>query len=348
MAVTLTVLMKLAPVLFAIGVPGNIFTIIIMRKKSNRRLSCSIYLIALAVSDCGVVVQNLYGWVISEIVRFQAFAKMQLQWDCILNTYVLYSTAMNGTFIIIAMTFDRWIAVCHPLKASAICTRHRAAVTTFTLAVFSLVFNLSHIFTTKKIYGVCTGYAIGGLFSVIHSWFSIAIYAVIPFILLMIMNVMIIKSIRTSSVFQGTSSFKGKPVGSVNSSKHHDRQLTVMLVTVSFVFLLLTLPQYGRLVAGKIWNYRASQRDYDIYLVVFILTNRLLVLNSAINFFLYCLGGSRFRKDFVSLLICCCPRVDHNQLVQPITVSENVSRNEVTSSCAVEDFTDVTQTPSAI
>ncbi len=342
--VTLRVLVLAIPVIFVIGMLGNIFSLIIMGKKSNQRSSCSIYLMVLALSDCIVILLNFYGWVLSDIIGFLNYAKMQFQWDCILTTYLLYSSSMNGMLNIIAMTFDRWIAVCYPLKASAVCTRHRAKVTAFVLAIVCLVFNISHIFTTKKSFGICTGYAIGGLFSAVHSWLSIAVYAVVPFILLMVMNVMIIKSIRTSFVFQGTSSFKGKIVSSVNSTKYHDRQLTVMLLTVSFVFLLLTLPQYCRLVAAKIWNYKASQRDYEIYLIVHLLTNRLLLLNSAINFFLYCLGGSRFRKDLIGLIMCCCPKYRHDHPTHAATqstVSENVSRSEVVSTCVLEDLAEV-------
>jgi hypothetical protein len=90
-------------------------------------------------------------------------------------------------------------------------------------------------------------------------------------------------------------------LGAKEDSSSRDNQLTVMLLLVTFTFLLLTLPQYARYAASVLWNYMSSPQSYADYVLTAHVTNRLFTTNSACNFFLYCLSGTRFRQDLISL-----------------------------------------------
>ena len=80
-----------------------------------------------------------------------------------------------------------------------------------------------------------------------------------------------------------------------------ERQLTLMLLLVTFTFLLLTLPQYVRYLAAVVWNYTATPEDYADYILLAHVTNKVFYVNNACNFFLYCISGRKFRKDFRDL-----------------------------------------------
>jgi hypothetical protein len=107
-------------------------------------------------------------------------------------------------------------------------------------------------------------------------------------------------SARAASNAQATKQSKKIPAAKTDSSSR-DNQLTVMLLLVTFTFLLLTLPQYARHVASVLWNYMSSPQSYADYVLTAHVTNRLFNTNSACNFFLYCLSGTRFRQDLISL-----------------------------------------------
>ena len=87
-------------------------------------------------------------------------------------------------------------------------------------------------------------------------------------------------------------------------NKAVERQLTIMLLLVSLMFMVLGLPYYGRIMTYTFLQYRYDAQKYATFVLVYHITNKCLCINSSINIFLYCLGGSRFRKDLWRLLTC--------------------------------------------
>ena len=83
-----------------------------------------------------------------------------------------------------------------------------------------------------------------------------------------------------------------------------DRQLTVMLLLVTFALLLLTGPQYLRYLIYLVVDKSSSPKTYAVYVLIFHTTNKFSVFNSSVNIFLYCLGGAKFRQEALALLTC--------------------------------------------
>ena len=82
-----------------------------------------------------------------------------------------------------------------------------------------------------------------------------------------------------------------------------DAQLIAMLLAVTFVLLTLTLPQYIRYVIAGLVDYTSDAYSYSSFMLFVQITNKLYFTNNGINFFLYCIGGSKFREDLTKL--CC-------------------------------------------
>ena len=89
----------------------------------------------------------------------------------------------------------------------------------------------------------------------------------------------------------------------VARSGSRDNQLTIMLLLVTFTFLLLTLLLYVRYLLAIFWNYSGSVKHYADYLLLAHLSNRFFYMNSACNFFLYCISGNKFRHDVIALFV---------------------------------------------
>ena len=72
-----------------------------------------------------------------------------------------------------------------------------------------------------------------------------------------------------------------------------------MLTTVGIVFLITTTPKaiYYFGYGYRVWPMETNQEWARIYLA-YIITTLLVFVNSAVNFILYCLTGSRFREAF--------------------------------------------------
>ncbi len=88
-----------------------------------------------------------------------------------------------------------------------------------------------------------------------------------------------------------------------------ERQLTVMLLAVSVAFLLLTLPLFVRNCIYTLDNPMRSSHTYALYFFLYHFSNKFYMTNNAaINFYLYCITGSKFRQDLVELFGCCGKR----------------------------------------
>lgn len=84
-----------------------------------------------------------------------------------------------------------------------------------------------------------------------------------------------------------------------NTSETNTR-LTIMLLSVSFTFLLTTLPMNISLIAAHFWNREAGDiRRMSRFQLVTTIAELLMYLNHSVNFFLYCATGHKFRSEVI-------------------------------------------------
>ena len=92
------------------------------------------------------------------------------------------------------------------------------------LSVCAFIYNSPHFYLTHLLDGQCLAYGTGGVLSKIFSWFSFVLNVIIPFRVLIYMNT------------------RQKTMTSVKN------QLTLMLLSVTMLFLILLCPTYIRFI----------------------------------------------------------------------------------------------------
>ena len=85
--------------------------------------------------------------------------------------------------------------------------------------------------------------------------------------------------------------------------KSAEKQLTIMLLLVTTLFLILLCPTYFRFIYVSFAK-RDTPLGYVKSMFLFQITALLYVSNSGITFFLYCISGQKFRNDLKELLCC--------------------------------------------
>ena len=110
------------PVIFMLGLPGNILSFIIMTKKHNRHISCCVFMSSLAVTDTLDLFAAALYWVLQ---AFNIKRSTATHFLININHYIFVKL---GYLTLIAMTVDRMIAVRYPLKATVLCIPKRAMV----------------------------------------------------------------------------------------------------------------------------------------------------------------------------------------------------------------------------
>ena len=138
--------------------------------------------------------------------------------------------------------------------------------------------------------------------------------AFLPFLLISIGNIMIMKRMRQ---------LKRNSDNELRLHSSGDKKinsLTMMLLSISALFLILIFPTY---VLKLHWLYNGAPNSihgivnfffaYDVCILI-------LYLNHAINFVLYCITGTKFRLALLNTLCCCRPVKNFSKLTNTSTL----------------------------
>ncbi|GAB1299340.1 Thyrotropin-releasing hormone receptor [Apodemus speciosus] len=116
------VTISLVVVICGLGIVGNIMVVLVVMRTKHMRTPTNCYLVSLAVADLMVLVaaglpnitDSIYGsWVYGYV-------------GCLCITYLQYLGINASSCSITAFTIERYIAICHPIKAQFLCTFSRA------------------------------------------------------------------------------------------------------------------------------------------------------------------------------------------------------------------------------
>ena len=304
-------------IISALGIIGNTLSIVVL---SNRRMqsSTSCYLIALAVFDIIVLIS---------LVLFMSLptfyiARGQLQGYFRAYPYMhpfAYPTALTAQtcsiYTTVAFTVERYIAVCMPLQAAKMCTASRARKTILFLVIISIIYNIPRMLEYKVVVTVDPDtnntvarydYTdLGKSSTYRHIYFiymQLVVMLAIPFVLLAVLNTLLIRAVKRSE----------NTTGKVNTRTKKENSLTIMLISVIVVFMICQVPS----IADNI--FMATLSEEILYSPVFVkitcISTLMVITNSAINFYIYCVFGKKFRRVFCRIFCKCYLRATKNLL----------------------------------
>ena len=176
-----------------------------------------------------------------------------------------------STWFILVMTFERFYSIIRPHKAASFNTVRKARVIILCITVIRGIYCVPHFFTTIPIGNNCVPYVkymehpAGKLFY----WLDFISGFGFPFIALLIMNSVIIHTLRKrSSLLTMTSETQGQGRSEGQNSskmKSSERQIIIMLLLVTFGFLILLTPSYVVTFCVAFLNISSSPRTYAGY-----------------------------------------------------------------------------------
>lgn len=132
-------------------------------------------------------------------------------------------------------------------------------------------------------------------------WAKEIIGKFIPVAVVILLNPLIIRAHRRSLARR--AELRGKETREERSSKREERRLTLLLLTVSAVFLVCTVPSAAYIIV----RYTASVSHHAThgYWVFRYVAKLLEIVNFAVNFYAYSLASSDFRHSFREVFYCC-------------------------------------------
>ena len=124
--------MYLVPVLVAVGILGNLLSFMVFMGTYLRKMSSSIYLAGLAISDSVFLLTVFLSW--ADNIGVHVYHKPG--W-CQLLVYLTYVSSFLSVWYVVAFTVERYLAIRFPLKRQQMCTASRAKKVVIGLAVLA-------------------------------------------------------------------------------------------------------------------------------------------------------------------------------------------------------------------
>ena len=292
-------------IVIILGLIGNILAIAVLSRR-NMRSSTNNFLRALAVWDSVILVSTALLMTLPISVP-DIFMNILFPYSfCFV--YPLALTAQTATiWLTVSFTVERYIAVCHPLKAASMCTIKRAKVVIALVSVGSAIYNITRWLERRLVWDAAVNRTTFEPTSLLHSetyikiyysWLYLPIMCFIPLMILAVMNTYLILAVKRSQ----------QQRADMNVRQSRENNVTIMLVAVVAVFIVCQVPALVYNVAYAID--KLTVETGTAWAVLSVIRNFLVTLNSAINFLLYCAFGQKFRKIFM-LTFCRCIVKDH-------------------------------------
>lgn len=277
--------MGLVSIMVIVGVTLNALTIAVMLQHRFRSLSSSVYLMALAAAD---IVCLLVDFKFLEVLqKLMNIEYPPGYWLCVIEWWVSQFPFFISSWLIVAVTLERVIIVCLPLKAKSLCTRRKSWIAVVVIIISMMVISLTHALLVdgeeckvhdKTIYTILI-------------LLSISMYTILPFAIIFICNITIVCQLLKQRKFMDNKMTKTSA-----KAQSDTQRLTKMLITNSCVFIVLTLPYNAILFYIKIISNPEPKRDSAVYTALTI-CHYFVTINHCINFLLYTISGSLYRRE---------------------------------------------------
>ena len=311
-----TVKYKYAYIIAGLGILANMLALVVLLQPPMRRRSTYAYLAVLAVSDSMVLAGSITDILIGEEILLPNQTVVLIS-----DTLRMYCRQCSA-WLLVAVTVDRYIAVAHPLRARRTCKRTTAYMVI--LSLFVILSPLAIAFIVINLYKQ---------YHQIYIFYNVnaAIYAVIPFISLLVLNGLIIYRMRQRSNLRQemvdrskiTTLQLRKRLAIQSQVKSEEERLTIILLSTTFAYSLLIFPKIVYLII----RYGDRVCFTEACSTAVFVTHFLGIINHSINICLYCLTGSIFRGQLLSVVSCCRSRVTP---ASPMVVSKTGSQQSET------------------
>ena len=305
------------PALFVVGLTLNIFSYNVFRQAGLAHSTTSLLFRVLAIADSFTLVLGVGQDFINVLLNTNGVQNINYIF-CKLYWPLRYLSWSYPTWVLILITIERYTCILHPLEATILCSRKWALkhlyIFGFTLLVvyspnvyFKMKwksaekvynFNGTRIlsYTYKTRIGNCVSIPTEywtHLIMICMVYIDFIVACLIPFVTMIMCNSLIINKVIQAST---------KRRNMTNSKSGPDvYNLTTTLLTVSFMFMLLSSPS-AVLVLG--WDFFGINSGHSTNTIKLwrSMAKMLLNMNSALNFVQYACTGQTFRQASKNLL----------------------------------------------
>lgn len=285
-------------VIAALGTVGNALSLLVFSRPYFSGATPSIFLRFLAAFDT-LTLWSYVVWDATYYFRPEATSET----FCQALFWVMAAAPHVASYILLAVTVERLVAVVRPLYARVAFTRRRVLGVSMCVATVPFVYNAAY-FRLATVHPapprVCR--LRPDLKRLADTWhyFDAIVGIIVPALLILVLNVGTILAFRRASRRRRHLSFKLEGAADREKGQH----LTRMLMGVSLAYWVLMLPNAGFFIAKIYWRFWESAWAAALYHLLYRLSYLLMISTNAVQFVLYMLTATKFAEELRDMLMC--------------------------------------------
>ena len=259
---------------------------------------------------CLLASANLFNWVIGDL-------------GCCLVSFAMYTSHLVSTWLVVLLTVDRLVAVFYPFKLQWVNTIRHAGRSTIAVVIGSALIATYNLWGWKGV-PFASRYACRPKQEELMNKSKLAfvlMYSLIP--------TMLLSSMNTALLIGVSKKFAAMKDSRHNAQNNKVGHITIMAMTATITFLVLTGPICGCIIASFFWDYQESTAEMINFTIIRCVSLVLASINSFINVAIYAIAGKRFREDTALLF----ERVfGHSKPTFPPTLRSHTPHTSMTNS----------------
>ncbi|GAV02032.1 hypothetical protein RvY_12645 [Ramazzottius varieornatus] len=195
------------PTLSFLGIIGNILNLVVLTRPNLMKIVTYTYFRAMAIADLGTMITVLIF--VFELTGMKATTYLGSLFQAHVTLALLNAFVGSSVLTIVAVTFERWLSICHPLQAKNIQSPLRAKIIIACAWITSFILYLPYSF--RKYVSECwDSVANEPVYSVVedkhfthspgfeaYGWIREFILRIIPMVVLVALNIRIVFALRT-------------------------------------------------------------------------------------------------------------------------------------------------------
>ncbi len=285
------------------GLIGNSLSFAVLHKYSRSNVA-TFLLKALAVSDNLFLVTALF------VQTFTAMLLSMGRQDVLAPVYpyiqtfvwpVTHMIQMGTVWMMVLIATNRYIAVCKPLHAPHLITKRNVKIQIGVMALCIIAYNIPRYFEFKYIPQNVTlannetvleevniGLASKMIYNILYENISYCLFVfLIPLIVLVVLNVHLVRELKAAQ--------KNREIITSRTSTE-ENNITLVMIVIILVFIVCQTPS----ALNQILFYIMDDKQKVIcshYMRFYHICNLLIIMNSSMNFVIYCVFRRQFQQD---------------------------------------------------
>ncbi|KAK6190514.1 hypothetical protein SNE40_002369 [Patella caerulea] len=306
---TVVFVMIFTPLFAFFGSLGNILSLVVL-VQNRMRNPTNFLLAALAISD---LLFLIHSFIFSFIFIYKSRdpiggENLRRTTYPYIGAYGSIVTGRITTWLTTLLSFERFIAVRFPMRVRFLCRKQNTCiaiavvyiVTLVAFVPFPLKYRIQYQPNSSLVILNRTALGYNLKFCAIYGTLLNILFRFLPILLLILLNIAIILAIKKTWNMRRLIS-----KNSNHCTTYEQNRITMMLLTVSMVFLVCILPGALNSLATKVKpGYSIFGKQRNLYLSISCVTYFLETVNSAVNFIIYMAFSKKFYTTYKETFCC--------------------------------------------